>query len=89
MVLGLIVIISLNIIASFYFTRFDLTSEKRYTLSDATKTLIKELDDIVYFKVYLDGDFPAGFKNLRNETKEMLDEFRAYNKNIQYEFINP
>ncbi|MFC2111601.1 gliding motility-associated ABC transporter substrate-binding protein GldG, partial [Bacteroidota bacterium] len=60
-----------------------------YTLSEATKTLVKELDDIVYFKVYLDGDFPAGFKKLRNETKEMLDEFRAYNKNIQYEFINP
>ncbi|MCF8297534.1 MAG: gliding motility-associated ABC transporter substrate-binding protein GldG [Saprospiraceae bacterium] len=87
--LGLIIIISINIIASFFFTRFDLTSEKRYTLSKATKTLVKELDDIVYFKVYLDGDFPAGFKKLRNETKEMLDEFRAYNKNIQYEFINP
>lgn len=89
LILGLVIIISLNIIASFYFTRFDLTSEKRYTLSDATKTLIKELDDIVYFKVYLDGDFPAGFKKLKKETKEMLDEFRAYNKNIQYEFINP
>ena len=83
------VLLGLVIIASFFFTRFDLTSEKRYTLSDATKTLIKELDDIVYFKVYLDGEFPAGFKKLRNETKEMLDEFRAYNKNIQYEFINP
>ncbi len=43
----------------------------------------------MYFKVYLDGDFPAGFKKLRRETKEMLDEFRAYSKYIDYEFIDP
>src|SRR5512133_3482057 len=86
---GIIIIILLNIIGSFVFTRFDLTSEKRYSLAPATKELLKEIDDIVYFRVYLEGDFPAGFKRLRNATKEMLDEFRAYNKNIQYEFINP
>ena len=86
---GMIIIVLLNIIGSFVYTRFDLTAEKRYSLSPATKTLLKKLDDIVYFKIYLDGDFPAGFKRLSNSTKEMLDEFRAYNSNIQYEFINP
>ncbi len=86
---GMIIIVLLNIIGSFIYTRFDLTAEKRYSLSPATKTLLKKLDDIVYFKIYLDGDFPAGFKRLSNSTKEMLDEFRAYNSNIQYEFINP
>ncbi|MEI6694612.1 MAG: gliding motility-associated ABC transporter substrate-binding protein GldG [Bacteroidota bacterium] len=86
---GVIIIVLLNIIGSFVYTRFDLTAEKRYSLSPATKTLLKKLDDIVYFKIYLDGDFPAGFKRLSNSTKEMLDEFRAYNSNIQYEFINP
>jgi ABC-2 type transport system permease protein len=84
-----IIIILLNVISSFVFTRLDLTSEKRYTLSKATKKLLKNLDDIVYFKIYLDGDFPAGFKRLRNETREMLNQFRAYSDNIQYEFINP
>ncbi len=78
-----------NIISSFYFKRFDLTSEKRYTLSASTVKIIKSVDDIVFIKVFLEGDFPAGFKRLRRETKELLDEFRAYNKNIQYEFINP
>ena len=85
----LIVIIAVNIIASFVYTRFDLTSEKRYTLSDTSKEILKNLDDYVYFRVYLEGDFPAGFKKLRKETKEMLDEFRAYSKFIDYEFINP
>ena len=83
------IVILVNVIGSYVFTRFDLTSEKRYTLSPTTKEILNDLDDYVYFKVYLEGDFPAGFKKLRRETKEMLDEFRAYSKFIDYEFINP
>lgn len=89
LVAGIIIIIAVNTISSFLFTRLDLTSENRYSLSGATKEMLNKVDDIVFFKVYLDGDFPAGFKKLKRETREMLDEFRAYNKNIQYEFINP
>ena len=85
----LIIIIVVNIIASFVYTRFDLTNEKRYTLSDTSKEILRNLDDYVYFRVYLEGEFPAGFKKLRKETKEMLDEFRAYSKFVDYEFINP
>ena len=88
-IVTLVIIIVINVIGSFVFTRFDLTSEKRYTLSNTTKDILGELNDYVYFKVYLEGDFPAGFKKLRRETKEMLDEFRAYSKYIDYEFINP
>jgi ABC-2 type transport system permease protein len=84
-----LLIVLINFISSFVFRRFDLTSEKRYTLSPVTKQLLSKLDDAVYFKVYLDGDFPAGFVRLKNETKEMLNEFRAYSPNIEYEFINP
>lgn len=83
------IVVLVNIIGSYVFTRFDLTSEKRYTLSPTTKEILNDLNDYVYFKVYLEGDFPAGFKKLRRETKEMLDEFRAYSKFIDYEFINP
>ena len=84
-----LIVVLVNVIGSFVFTRFDLTSEKRYTLSPTTKEILNGLNDYVYFKVYLEGDFPAGFKKLRRETKEMLDEFRAYSKYIDYEFINP
>ena len=88
-VVTMVIVAALNAIGSSVFTRFDLTSEKRYSLSSATKQTLRDLDDYVYFKVYLEGDFPAGFKKLRRETKEMLDEFRAYSKYIDYEFINP
>lgn len=88
--LAVIILVLLNFVGSFVFHRFDLTSEKRYTLSDATKKILSELKDVVYVKVYLEGDFPAGFKRLKNETREMLDEFRAYsNGNIEYQFIDP
>ncbi len=89
LLLGLAILALLNVIGSFVFTRVDLTSEKRYSLSDATKEMLGTIDDIVYFRVYLEGEFPAGFKRLARETREMLNEFRAYNRNIEYEFINP
>ena len=84
------IVVLLNVIGSYVFTRFDLTSEKRYTLSPTTKEILKNLDDYVYFRVYLEGnELPAEYKKMRRETKEMLDEFRAYSKFIDYEFINP
>ena len=89
LLLGVAAILLLNIISSFVFTRFDLTAEKRYSLSPATRDLLKKTDDIVFFKVYLEGDLPPGFRRLANETREMLDEFRAYNSDIQFEFVNP
>ncbi len=89
LILIVVAIILLNVISNKVFTRIDLTSEKRYTLSNATKQLLKDLDDIVFFKVYLEGDFPASFKKLKIATQDMLEEFRAYSDYVQYEFINP
>ena len=76
MVLMVIVILLLiNFVASFLFKRFDLTTEKRYTLSESTKELLKKLDDVVYIKVYLQGDFNPNFTRLKNETKEISLKF--------------
>ncbi len=83
------IVLLLNIIGSFEFFRLDLTAEKRYSLSDATKELLQSFDDVIVVKVYLEGDFPAGFQRLQRETRQMLDEFRAYNANLEYEFVNP
>ncbi len=85
------VVFLVNYISSVKFYRLDLTAEQRFSLSDSTKTILRELDDIVYVQCYLEGDnFPAGIKRLRNETREMLNEFRAYGgTNFEYEFIDP
>jgi ABC-2 type transport system permease protein len=91
--LGMLIVVIVNVLSQYAFTRVDLTAEKKYTLTDSTKSMLRKLDDIMYFKVYLEGDFPQGagdYKRLRDETKIMLDEFRAYaGDNVQYEFSDP
>jgi ABC-2 type transport system permease protein len=85
----LIIVIMLNVVGKYVFTRFDLTTEKRYTLSSQTKEMIRNLDDIVFIRVYLEGDLPAQYKRLRNEARIMLNEFRSYNKkHFQFEFTD-
>jgi ABC-2 type transport system permease protein len=84
------IILLVNVLSGFFFSRFDLTTEKRYTLTTTTKDLLRGLDDVIYVKVYLNGELPAGFRRLRDRTRETLDEFRAFSGNrIEYQFIDP
>ena len=90
LIASLVILVSVNIIGNFLFFRIDLTAEKRYSISDASRELAGSLNDVVYFKVYLDGELPPGFRRLRNATRELLDEFRIYaGGNIEYEFVDP
>ena len=79
-----------NWMASQWHTRLDLTSEKRYTISAATRELLQSLDGPVTITVLLDGDLPAGFKKLAGSTRDMLQEFKEISgSNIQYFFRQP
>jgi ABC-2 type transport system permease protein len=89
LIITLVMLILLGFLAEIKFFRIDLTSEKRHTLSQSSRQLIKELDDVVYVKIYLDGDLPAEFVYFRKSVRELMDEFRAYGgEKLQYEFIN-
>ncbi len=84
------IVVLLNVLSSAVFYRVDLTSDKRYTLSDSTKQMLRSLNDKVFVKVMLTGNMPAGFKRLSTSTKELLNDFKAYaGSNIQYEFEDP
>jgi len=84
------ILLLIGILSSYFHARFDLTADRRYSLSKPTKQMLQRIDDEILFRVYLDGDLPAGFQRLQNSVREMLDEFRAYGgENIQYEFIDP
>jgi len=88
--LGIILLILVGYISTIKFERFDLTEEKRHSLTESTIRLLEGLDDVVYIKVFLDGDFPADYQRLRQAVREKLDEMKAYaGEEIQYEFINP
>ncbi len=70
--------------------KLDLTEEKRYTISDATKRLLSGLDQEVTFEVYLDGDLPPNFKRFRNAMAEMLGRFAEESSNrVQFKFTDP
>jgi len=83
-------IIAINIVSSFYFARFDFTSEKRYTLSDISKKELAELKENLQVTVYLEGDFPSAFKRLKNSTRDILLDYKAYaNGKLRFDFVNP
>ncbi|MEX0987020.1 MAG: gliding motility-associated ABC transporter substrate-binding protein GldG [Bacteroidales bacterium] len=85
----IVVMLIVAAISSGTFFRLDLTSEKRYTLAGSTKTVLRNLDAPVYFRIYLAGDLPPDFVKFQESIGEMIDEFRAYGgENIQYDFIN-
>ena len=85
----LAVVLLLNAIGNSFFHRFDLTQDKRYTLSPTSLNIIKQVQNPLYIKVYMQGDLPAEFKRLQLETKQLLEEFQAYNSNIVFEFVDP
>lgn len=85
----LVVIIVINIVGNFYFKRFDLTQDKRYTLSESTIKLIENIEEPVFIDVFLEGNFPPEFKRLQNETRQILEEFRSHNSNLIFQFTNP
>ncbi|HEU4574586.1 MAG TPA: gliding motility-associated ABC transporter substrate-binding protein GldG [Chitinophagaceae bacterium] len=89
-ILLLIFLGGINYIASVFHARVDLTREKRYTLSKATKTMLANLDEPVTIDVFLKGDFPAGFKKLANSVQEFLQECKDDSKGmLQFNFSDP
>lgn len=84
-----VALIAINLAGQFIFKRIDLTHDKRYTLSEASLGILKNTGETLYVTVYLDGQFPGEFKKLQTETRQLLDEFKAYNSDVQYQFINP
>ena len=86
----IVLVLFINILSSFINWNVDLTADNKYSFAKASTTIINSLDDKLFIKVYLEGDFPAEFKKLQKSTEDLLKRFKAIgNKNIDFEFINP
>ncbi|WP_179337791.1 gliding motility-associated ABC transporter substrate-binding protein GldG [Winogradskyella ludwigii] len=85
-VVGLIIV---NAISSSIYQRFDLTKDHRYTLSEASKSLVSNLDSPLIIDVFLEGDFPSEFRLLQTEVKQIVDEFQLETNQIVINYINP
>ncbi|MDD2821750.1 MAG: gliding motility-associated ABC transporter substrate-binding protein GldG [Flavobacterium sp.] len=89
-VLGILsFVLFLNVLSNGFFHRFDLTKDQRYTLSNTSLSIIKQVKNPLSVKVYMQGDLPAEFKRLQQETRQLLEEFQGYNSNIVFEFVDP
>ncbi len=87
---GLVLVVLVNMLVSSYFYRVDLTEEKRYTIKDQTREILKNLDDNIYIEIFLDGDLNAEFRRLQKGIEETLEEFRTYSHDkIKYKFTDP
>jgi len=86
-VMGLILI---NVLAQYAYTRIDFTKEKRFTLTPKSKTILGKINQPITITVFLDGDLPAPFKRLRNATRDLLADYKAYaGKEIKVIFKDP
>ncbi|MBC6998057.1 gliding motility-associated ABC transporter substrate-binding protein GldG [Cytophaga sp. FL35] len=87
--LALFILFAINFTSQFVYTRFDLTEDGRFTLSNEAVDIISSFEKPVIVDVLLDGELPPEFAKLRTETKQILEEFASENSQIKFNFIDP
>ena len=85
----IVALVAVNLLASFVYTRFDLTEDKRYTLSEPAIEVAQKFETPVIVDVLLDGNIPAEFAKLRAETIQLLESFASKNRNIKFNLVDP
>lgn len=84
------VLVLVNYFFYLKFFRIDLTQNKIYSLTTATKKMLKELDDVVSIKCFFSKDLPPAYKNIEEKVRDILSEYKAYaGDNLDIEFIDP
>lgn len=85
----LLVLLGIIVVSNIFYTRFDLTEDKRFTLSENTINLIDSIQEDVYVEIYLDGKLPSSFMRLHDRVKELLEQCTANNKRLHFRFLDP
>ena len=84
------ILLVLNLISEKMFLRLDFTADQRYTLSDATKNILEDLDDVVTVTAYFTKDLPPQLQKSRKDFENLLIEYENRSGgNVIYEFISP
>src|SRR5688572_23134523 len=89
-VLIIAILIALNLLSTEFHFRFDLTEDKQYTLGEATRTIIQDLEEPITIKAYFSEDLPANIMKSRKDFQDLLVEYANLSDGmIAYEFVNP
>jgi len=88
LITGILVLI--NIFSMSEFRRVDLTKNHEYTISQSTKKILSELDDIVNVNIFMSAELPPEFLSLKRQIQDMMQEFQAYsNSNFRLKYVDP
>lgn len=85
----IVALVAINFVSYKYHKRFDLTENNRYTIAPETKKLLNEAPLPIYVDVFLDGELPAEFLKLKQETRQLLEELASLHPNLKYDFLDP
>lgn len=89
-IIGIAIVVLVAFLSTIKYSRFDLTSEKRYSLAPATEQLLDSLDNTMFFKVYLAGDLQYDYQKLSQASEDLLEEFKAQaGDKIKFVFVDP
>lgn len=83
------VLLFINVLGNTFYDYYDLTEDKRFTVTDASVDLMENMKEVVYVKVLLEGEFGGAYKRLQNSVRELLDDYRSISPNLEYDFENP
>jgi len=90
LILIVVALVLLNILSDRFFVRLDFTEDKIYTLSDATKDILRSLDEPVTVTAYFTKGSQPEIEKTRNDFKDLLIEYASISKGmVNYEFVNP
>lgn len=88
LVIGIIIVV--NLLAHEFHVRLDLTEDHQYTLSKATRNILKSLEEPVTVKAYFSENMPPQYAKMRQDFQDLLIEYSNVSDNqVLYEFINP
>jgi ABC-2 type transport system permease protein len=90
LITGIVLLLLVNLLAQYAYTRIDFTREKRYTLNPKTEAILQQAEQEINVTVFLDGDLPAAFKRLKLATADLLNDYKALaNVRINVVFADP
>lgn len=94
LVITILIVLGITVVLNFFsyqmFLRFDLTENKDYSISDISKNIVSELDDVLNIRVYFSKDLPNQYVNLGRDVNDILDEYRTYSDGkVKVDFIDP
>jgi ABC-2 type transport system permease protein len=78
-----------NTIGEYVYYKWDVTEDKRYTLTESSTRILQNMDSPIFIEVLMGGNFPAGFSRLQQSVEELLLQFRLVNASVDFVFTDP